>query len=367
MINFVKTNTAAIEEETIKAYEQISGKKLAPANPERLLLEAIAYLITLLKNDINHTANQNLLAFATGEALDRLGELVGVYRLPATPAKTTLRFSTDSPKSFDIVIPAGTKATPDQKIFFKTTQEAVIKAGDIFVDVEAVCETKGTVGNGFLAGQINMLSTPIPYIVKVENITTSMYGTDVESDEHLKERIRLAPEKGANGTKWAYAYHTKSAHPTIEDVSVFTPEELSAVVKIVFTLKGGKLPTQDIIEKVKNYIYHPKRKGLTDYVIVEAPTVVNFDIDLTYYILKDYEPLQTQIKEQVEKAVNDYVLWQKTKIGRDILPEELIARLKSINGVYRIDINQPTKTVLNQDQLAVAQNISVNYGGTIDA
>ena len=365
MIQFVDTNTTAIEQDVLKNYENISGKVLAPADPERLLLEAVAYLIALLKFDINHTANQNLLAFATGEALDRLGELVGVYRLPAQPARTTLRFYTDEPKTFDIVIPANTKATPDQKIFFKTTQEAIIKAGNTFVDVEAECETEGTIGNGFLPSQINMLATPLPYITAVENITTSMYGTDVESDEHLRERIRLAPEKGANGTAWAYIYHTKSAHQDIEDVSVFSPQE--GIVKIFFILKNGQLPDADMINTVKDYIYHPKRKGLTDYVIVEAPKVVNYDIDFTYYIQKDYEPLQAQIQQQVDKAVQEYILWQKTKIGRDILPEELISRLKAIQGVYRIDINQPVKTVLNQDQLAVAQNINVVYGGAIDA
>jgi len=212
LINFVDTDSLQIEQKLINAYETTTGRTLQPADPERLLINVITYALTTIKFDINYTANQNLLAFATGDALDRLGELVGVYRLPAQPARTTLRFYTDSPKTFDIVIPAETKATPDQKIFFKTVKEVILKAGDTFVDVEAECETEGTIGNGFLPGQINMLSTPIPYIVKVENITTSMYGTDVESDEHLRERIRLAPEKGANGTEWAYAYHTKSAH-----------------------------------------------------------------------------------------------------------------------------------------------------------
>jgi len=366
MVNFIDINPDLLYTESLQRLENILGRKIHQADPLNLLLSTLVYEFIVLKNDINYTANQNLLAFATGEALDRLGELVGVYRLPAQASRTTLRFYTDSPKAFDIVIPAETKATPDQKIFFKTTQEAVIKAGDTFVDVEAVCEEDGTVGNGFLAGQINMLSTPIPYIVKVENITTSMYGTDVESDEHLKERIRLAPESFSNaGSKGAYIFHTKSAHQDIADVSVFTPQ--AGVVKVVFILKDGVLPSADMINTVQNYLNDEKIRPLTDQVIVEAPTVVNFDIDLTYYILKDYEPLQTQIQQQVNQAVQDYIHWQKTKIGRDILPEELIARLKSITGVYRVEVNSPTYTQVSQDQLAVAQNISVNYGGVIDA
>ena len=366
MIDFVETNPDIVYRESLKRLETTLDRAIHQADPLNLLLSAIVYELVVLKNDINHTANQNLLPFATGEALDKLGEFHGVKRLPAQPARTTLRFYTNEPKTFDIVIPQNTKATPDQKIFFKTTQEAVIKAGNTFVDVEAECETEGTIGNGFLPGQINMLATPLPYITAVENITTSMYGTDTESDEHLRERIRLAPESFSNaGSKGAYIFHTKSAHQDIADVSVFSPS--AGQVKVIFILKDGVLPDADMINTVKNYLNDEKIRPLTDQVFVEAPTVVNYDIDFTYYILKDYEPLQAQIQEQVQQAVNDYVLWQKSKIGRDILPEELISRLKAINGVYRIDINQPVKTVLSQDQLAVAQNISINYGGAIDA
>jgi len=366
MVSFIETNPETIYTESLKRLENALGRNISQADPLNLLLSALVYELVVLKNDINYTANQNLLANATGQALDKLGELVGVYRLPAQPARTTLRFHIDNPKTFDIVIPAGTKATPDQKIFFKTTQEATIKAGDTFIDIEAECEEVGTIGNGFLAGQINMLSTPISYIVKVENITTSMYGTDIESDEHLRERIRLAPERYSNaGSKEAYIFHTKSVHQDIEDVSVFSPSP--GVVKVVFILKDGNLPDTDMITAVSNHLNDEKIRPLTDQVIVESPIVVNYDIDFTYYILKDYEPLVLQIQEQVETAVNEYTKWQKTKIGRDILPEELISRLKAIKGVYRVEVRKPVYTQLNKEQIAIAQSVNITYEGVVDA
>ena len=135
MVSFIETNPETIYTESLKRLENALGRNISQADPLNLLLSALVYELVVLKNDINYTANQNLLANATGQALDKLGELVGVYRLPAQPARTTLRFHIDNPKTFDIVIPAGTKATPDQKIFFKTTQEATIKAGDTFIDI----------------------------------------------------------------------------------------------------------------------------------------------------------------------------------------------------------------------------------------
>ena len=45
----------------------------------------------LLLNKINETGKQNLLRYATGDNLDHLGALVGVERIPAKAAVTTMR------------------------------------------------------------------------------------------------------------------------------------------------------------------------------------------------------------------------------------------------------------------------------------
>jgi phage-related baseplate assembly protein len=364
MAEFVNTDATYYESLLIDAYQQITGRTLYPADPERLLINLQTYATTLLAIAINETGKQNLLAYATGENLDRLAEFYGVARLQSQPAQTTLRFYIDAPLNFDVVIPAGTRATPDGNIFFATLQEAKIPAGGLSVDVLAICNVAGSVGNGFSIGQINKLVDTLPYISKVENITVSMYGSDVEDDDRFRERVRLSIERFSNaGSKQAYIYHTLSAHQDIEDVEVYSPNP--GQVKVIFTVKGGNIPNTDMINTVINYLTADKVRPLTDQVVVVAPTVVNYDINFSYYINKKDEAKVSVIQNAVNQAVNDFVSWTKSKIGRDILPEELITRVKEA-GAYKIDLTAPSKQQLTIEQIAYVNNINVIYGGLVD-
>lgn len=116
--------------------------------------------------------NQNLIPGARGDALDAIGGMFDVARLPASPARCTLRFSASPTQGEDIPIPAGTRATPDGRIVFATQQAAVLPRGSSHVDVPAVATEPGSQANGLLSGQIRLLADPIPYIV-VENTTAT--------------------------------------------------------------------------------------------------------------------------------------------------------------------------------------------------
>lgn len=363
-INFVDTSAEIYEQELIKTYETITGRALYPADPERLLINIQSYLASLLSIAINETAKQNLLAYARDDKLDALAELYGVKRLQPTPAITTLRFYIDNPLSFDVVIPAGTRATPDGNLFFATTQEAKIVAGQTYVDVPAQCTEAGSIGNGFSAGQINKLVDVLPYISKAENITMSMYGTDIEDDERFRERIRISMERFSNaGSKQAYIYHTKTAHQDIDDVQVFSPAP--GQVKVLFLLKGGQIPDTDMINLVSTYLSDEKVRPLTDQVFVEAPTIINYSVNLTYYIHKKDEARVSDITARVNQAVQDFIDWTGSKIGRDILPEELVARIKEA-GAYRVVVNNPTYTPIDIDKVAKGTVSSIAYGGLVD-
>ena len=353
-----------LEKEVIQTIETLMGKPLYPGSAEKLFASSFVAELTRLTALYNYTYKQNLLAYSTGENLDKLAEFYGVERLQPRPAITALKFSIDQPLGFDVVIPKGTRATADSKVFFETTQEAVIPAGQTSVEVQAVCTTAGSIGNGYAIGQINKLVDPIPYITKVENTSMSMYGTDTEDDERFRERIRLSMERFSNaGSREAYIYHTKTAHQDIEDVSVFSPQP--GQVKVVFLLKDGQVPDTQMIQLVQKHLSDERVRPLTDQVIVSAPQVVNYDITLTYYVHRKDEALVSQIQQRVNQAVQDFTYWTKTKIGRDVLPEELISRVKKA-GAYRVSLTEPTYTPIAQDQVAHAQNITANYGGLVD-
>lgn len=362
-IKFVEQDPLFYEQELIAKYEELTGRKLYPADPERLLINLQVYALSLIHYSINHTGNMNLLAFATGQYLDALAEFYGVKRLPAQPARTTLRFSLDEPLSFDVVVPAGTRAGAGE-IVFRTTQEAKIPAGESYVDVPAECETPGSIGNGFTIGQINQLIDPLPYISKVENVSMSMYGSDEEDDERFRERIRLSIERFSTaGSKEAYIYHAKSAHQLIDDVEVFSPSP--GQVMVVFLLKNGEVPHREMVELLRRHLSSERVRPLTDHVQVIPPQPTEYEIDLIYYVHKKDEAKANMIGRAVEKAVQDFILWTGSKIGRDILPEELIRRVKEA-GAYRVVLNSPAYRQISMVQVAKGSIREIRYGGLVD-
>ena len=365
-IRFVETDAAEMERRILSTYEEITGRKLYPGNPERLFLESLAYIIAQQNFLIDYAAKMNLLAYASGEFLDHLGALLGVSRLSAQPARTTLRFEIAESLTFPVVIPWGTRATPDGNLYFATVEEARIEPGATSVEVEAECLTPGTVGNGFLPGQINRLVDPVAYVVRVENTTVSLGGADTESDEHFRERIRLAPESFSNaGSRGAYEFWAKSAHQDIADVSVWSPSP--GEVNVCILMKDGELPSQEILDLVTRTLSDEKVRPLTDQVTVQAPQTVSYNIDLTYYVHREYEALVSQIQQAVTEAVNAYVKWQKTKLGRDITPSVLVDYVQSVEGVKRVEVVSPAYQALEPWQVAREAAITVTYGGLEDA
>ena len=70
----------------------------------------------------------------------------------------------------------------------------------------------------------------------------------------------------------------------------------------------------------------------------------------------------TNIQLKVVAAINDYIDWQKSEIGRDINPDVL--RQKILNaGAKRVDIASPVFTVVDEDSVASMKSQSVTYGG----
>lgn len=363
-IKFVETDPTLYEKQLIEAYERLTNKTLQPADPERLLINLLAYALTITSINIDETGRQNLLAYASAEHLDALAEFYGIERLYPKPATCILRFSLSSALNYDAVIPAGTRVTPDGNIVFKTIEEVKIPAGNLSAQVQAECEIPGSAGNGYQVGQINKLVDVLSYDISVSNTTMTMYGADIEDDERFRERIRQSIERFTNaGSYGAYIYHALSAHQDILDVSVFSPQP--GEVNVVFIMKDGELPDQSMIQLVQKYLSSEKVRPLTDMVCVSAPEVIQYDIDIQYYIHKKDETMAGIIQQKVQEAVNEFVAWTTSKIGRDILPEELISRVKPA-GAYRVIVNSPSYIALQVNQIAKAQSINIIYSGLIE-
>ena len=156
-VDFSELTPSGIEGMVITAYEEASGQTVYPGDPVRLFLQSNAYIISLLAAFINETGNQQYLAHARGPHQDLIGALVDTARLPASPSRTVLRFSTAETLGWPVLIPQGTRANAgdgDTGLTFATDETAIIPAGERSVDVAATCLRAGAHANGLVPGQI---------------------------------------------------------------------------------------------------------------------------------------------------------------------------------------------------------------------
>ena len=68
--------------------------------------------------------------------------------------------------------------------------------------------------------------------------------------------------------------------------------------------------------------------------------------------------------ESIAAAVADFQTWQR-KLGRDINPTELIARLREA-GAKRVTLTAPVDTVIDTTELPKCTGATATYGGLED-
>lgn len=130
---------------------------------------------------------------------------------------------------------------------------------------------------------------------------------------------------------------------------------------------AGEMIKDSILEACNDRYVRP----LTDFVSVQDPEVIPYNIECTYYISEESQKSLSEIEANVSNAVNNYIKWQCEKLGRDINPDELKALLKQA-GVKRVDIVEPVFTSLrsgvNNDipQIASVGTVTVTNGGYED-
>lgn len=365
-LDLVSADTTQTTDDLIAMFEALDGKPLYPGDPRRLFFNSIASLLVQQRALINKVSKMNYLRYASGTVLDEMGAFTETNRLPASKAKTTIRFQLSALQLSAIIIPSGTRISTEgnPKMYFATNETVEIPSGSLTIDVASSCVEPGILGNGYLSGQVKQIVDPIPFVVSAVNTTTSAGGADIEDNEPYRNRIREAPESfSVAGSEGAYKFWAKTASPSIIDVSVTSPS--NAVVLIVPLLEGGTIPNEDMLTAVSNACSSKKVRPLTDHVTVEAPTISNYDITFTYWVSRDRVAEITTIQTAVTAAVSDYVLWQKSKLGRDVNPSELIRRVM-IAGAHRVELGSPSFTAVGETQIAVADHIDVSYGGLAD-
>ncbi len=350
-----------------RKYRELTGQELIirEADPVRLVAYSDCLLLYQIAQYADRAGKMSLLKYSYGDFLEDVGALKGIYRMPGAAAKTSLKFTLSDTRPGTTIIPAGTRVTASDGVYFCTMDILEIPDGRLTGEVNAQCRELGVKGNGYMPGTLKTLVDPVPYVDKVENVIKTEGGADLESDENLALRIYLAPSSWSTaGPDDAYKYWALTFDPAIADVRVNS--DIPGEVDIYFIFQDGQLPEETTIQELERFLKDEKVRPLTDKVIVRAPDVEEYEIDLTYYINRSDRTKISAINEQVQKAVQEYISWQKKRIGRDINPDQLRRMLVSA-GAKRLEIRSPDFRRITRSSIAIPKgDASVVYGGVED-
>jgi phage-related baseplate assembly protein len=356
---FVERDPDVIMAESKAKLQELLGRELQPAQVEQLMLQFIVYREVLLANRFNAGMAQMLYQFSKAPVLDYIAGLVAVERMPAAPAGCTVRFHL-VPGHGHIIIPGGTRvATEDSAVIFTVADDIIIGPSENSVEVAVEAEDAGKNGNGYQPGTVNKMLDPLAFVSAVENINATGGGSDDETDEQLRERIRLAPSQFSTaGSRASYEYHARSANPSIIDISVTSPTP--GVVLIVPLTETGQAP-EEVIRNINEACNAENVRPLTDTVIISSPSEVNYtiDVDLTLYTSADADTTQAAVLAILTKFAEE----KRRKLGKDIIRSH-IAQLCRIAEVYDVAVTTPEENlIIADDEFAGCTGITVNITG----
>lgn len=346
-------------------YKAITGKDvvLDRADPMSLILYALSIQVYQALLYVDKTGKQDLLKYSYGAYLDNLAAMKGIAREQAKPSRAMIRFTLSGIRPSTVEIPEGTRVT-NGEVYFQTESHAEIPSGESSVDVAAECMTSGVAGNDLEAGKINILVDPVPYVAKVANTEPTTGGADIEDDDTLKDRIYIAPSKySVAGPEESYRYWVKTYNSNISDVLIYSDDPVDVVIE--FIMNDGELPSESMLLGVQKFLSDEQIRPLTDRVTVKAPETVEYKVNVKYFVNQsDLKKVDT-IKTAVNAAVDDYIQWQRSKIGRDINPSQLIQQMVSA-GAKRVEVALPVFQVIGKVNVAKLSSKTVTYGGLED-
>lgn len=366
---FVPTDVEEIVASLVAAYQQITGRTVHPADPEKIFIQWVADVIIQERVYTNFTGNQNIPSRATGANLDALSEWYFPTTRPmAQPAVCTERFTISQAQTTSILVPAGTRVTDMSNILiWETVEDAYIEIGDTYVDVQVRCQTPGSVGNGYAKGQLDTIVDVFDYYAGCENITESEGGADEATDQEYYQLMRASMDAFSTaGPTGAYIYIAKRVSTEIQDVLAVSPSAGKVVIYVL--TKDGEPAGAELKNAVLKALSQDTVRPLTDQVSVGDPQVVEYDIAFTYYIPEGETQSGEEVQAAVDAAVQEYVAWQSGKLGRDINPSYLYGLLMQ-TGIKRVTLTSPVYTALkngddgSEPQLAQVGQITATNGG----
>lgn len=342
---FLQKMLDAVPEDIDKREGSIIYDALAPA----AMVSAIQSL------DLANIVKETYIKTAEGEFLDYRAVEHNTSRYPATNTEVKAVITDDDNNRLKVNIGDKFSSVGDVPIFYTVTKINQ----DLTVEMQA--DEVGTRPNPYI-GQV-LPVTPNDLVNRAEIIEIIAPARDVETDDHLRERLLNSKSYIAYGGNIADYLDMASNISEIGATQVYPVWDGPGTVKLVILDNDLKPATKELCQKVKEIIDPADNESLgvglapIDHkVTVVAPTIK--DVSVKLMLKFDSMHDEEEVKEEVTKTVNDYFdnlrkNWPKINqiIGRGyqltVYRSKLLSQIMLIDGV--VDSQLPILNGKNED------------------
>lgn len=324
------------------------------------------------KEDLLQKALQGILKLAFpqtsyGIYLEYLGEGKGVFKNPATKSTGAIRVKGKPGTLIETGKMAGTPSTDiKQSIEFEFTETKVIDDTGI-ISVNAKCLTEGVIGN-VLANTITVLITPINGVESITNEESFQGGTDIEDEEHFRERVMEAEqEEQLSGADTDYIRWAKEV-TGVGYAYVISEWNGANTVKVLVLDKNGQPATQELIDAVQNYIAPIVPKGQNRggkaptgaIVTIATASILSINTQANFIFEEGYDPVD------VLSALKDKIQVYLSQIGMggvviykaiDTITGSMILNKEGIKDYSDLTINGAASNIQLVDQVAMVGEV----------
>lgn len=326
-----------------------AGMEVAEGGDLSARLYAVAAQIYALYVQGEWVSKQCFPQTATGEYLDHHAQLRALERKQAGCARGVVRFYGDGAGDEDRPIPAGTVCMTQGYVRFATREDGVLAAGETYVDVPVQAEQAGAAGN-VAAGGVKLLAAAPVGITGCSNPDAMAGGSDMESDEQLRQRILSSFARLPNGANCAYYEQAaKAFEPVVAAVALPRKRGVGTVDVIVATQNG--VPEQSLLDEIGQQL--EENREIAVDVAVTGPETVTVDVSVQ---VAAQDP--DTVCAQAEQAVREYFCG--TLLGQNVLRAKLGNLIYGVSGLENYALLQPESDVsVEPGQLPVLGQLTV--------
>lgn len=323
-----------IYQELLDSYRERAGYVPADSCDLSIRLYAAAAQIQALSMQSEWVLAQSFPQTAEGEYLDHHALVCGLSRMPAAKAEGTLRFLVGSVAQSDRVIEAGTVCMTAGSVRFVTTEEAVLTAGEHYVDVPAEAVESGAGGN-VAAGTVTVMTAYPVGITGCTNPEAFAGGMDREEDVVLRQRVLKSYQRLPNGANAAWYETAALACEGVAAAAVVGRARGIGTVDVYITSHAG-IPEESLLAAVQETLNEAREIAVD--VNVKAPETAMVNVSVEIAVNAGVEFAETA--DAVKAAVNGW--FNGGLLGKDVKMAELGRLIYDVDGVENYHLLTPT-------------------------